>query len=365
MKKLFFILLLCPLFILPAYAQSPYEVASEEIGTAVMDQALTADERSITGQMVIDGNYDTGGAVKRLGEYLKDRLVTELKSNLRLTLQLLAMLAVYALLCTAADSPRTGQFTEICCTCAMAALLVGSVDSLITQVMDAIYRLSDYARVSLPVVFTAAAASGAVTSAGTQYAVSCMAINVLMDLVQELLLPCICAYLALTLSNSLFPHTVLQTVAKGLKWAATTLMTCVTIAFTSYLHLTGLIGGSVDAAAVKAARTVISGALPVVGGMISDASAAVLSAAGVVRSCSGAFGLVAVCAICAGPFAVLSVRTFLLKTVSELSGAMHSPRIQCLLSGVGSTLAMLMGLLGSCAIMLFMALTSGMKAVSG
>ena len=47
----------------------------------------------------------------------------------------------------------------------------------------------------------------------------------------------------------------------------------------------------------------------VVGGMVSDASAAVLAAANLIRNCAGVFGLVAVCAICAGPFAVLSVRT--------------------------------------------------------
>ena len=141
-------------------------------------------------------------------------------------------------------------------------------------------------------------------------------------------------------------------------------MTGSALAFTAYLGMSALISTSVDAAAIKTARSVISGALPVVGGMISDASAAVLSAAAVVRSCTGVFGLIAVCAICAGPFAVLSVKTFLFKTVAAVAESLQSSRMQRLLSGVGGSVAMLMGLLGSSAVMLFLSFTIAMKAVT-
>ncbi len=67
-------------------------------------------------------------------------------------------------------------------------------------------------------------------------------------------------------------------------------MTGMTISFTAYIGMTGVITSSTDAAAVKTVRTVISTVLPVVGGMISDASGSVLAAAGVIRSCAGAFG---------------------------------------------------------------------------
>ena len=56
-------------------------------------------------------------------------------------------------------------------------------------------------------------------------------------------------------------------------------MTGMTIAFTAYINLTGLISGSADAAAIRTAKTLISTVLPVVGGIASDASSAVLAAA--------------------------------------------------------------------------------------
>ena len=119
-----------------------------------------------------------------------------------------------------------------------------------------------------------------------------------------------------------------------------------------------------DAAAVKTARSVISGALPVVGSIVSDASAAVLSAAVIVRNCSGVFGLISICSICAGPFALLSIRMLLFKAVAAVSDAVENKRLQALFTAVGTTAAMLMGLLGCSAIMLFLSFSAAMQVVT-
>ena len=120
-------------------------------------------------------------------------------------------------------------------------------------------------------------------------------------------------------------------------------------------------GGAAHLAGVLAAGTV----LPVVGGMMSDASGAVLAAAGVIRSCAGAFGLITVCILCAGPFAVLSVKMLILKAAAAVTDSMQSPRLSALFSGVGSAMGLLLGLLGCCGIMLFISMLAGMKAVTG
>ena len=93
-------------------------------------------------------------------------------------------------------------------------------------------------------------------------------------------------------------------------------------------------------------------------------AAAVLSAAAVVRSCTGAFGLVAVCAICVGPFALLSVKNILFKAVAAVADAVQIPRLQKLFTGIGSAVGLLMGMLGCCAMMLFLSFAAAMKAVT-
>lgn len=69
-----------------------------------------------------------------------------------------------------------------------------------------------------------------------------------------------------------------------------------------YLTASGAIAGSADAAAVKAAKMTISRAIPVVGGILSDAAETVLAGAGVLRGTVGVVGMLVVLAICLTPF---------------------------------------------------------------
>ena len=72
--------------------------------------------------------------------------------------------------------------------------------------------------------------------------------------------------------------------------------------FTGYMAITGVISGTADAAAVKVTKMAISGAVPVVGGMLSNATETVLAGAAAVRATAGVLGLLAILAITAAPF---------------------------------------------------------------
>ena len=186
----------------------------------------------------------------------------------------------------------------------------------------------------------------------------------MMSLSQKAVIPLIYATLALTLSDVVFPNPMLAAMGRLTKWAAKTLLTWTTLAFTALIGMSGLITRKADAAALKAARTVISGTLPVVGGLLSDASSAVLSAGAVVLSCMGAFGLIAVCSMCLGPFALLTAKGMVFKAVEVLAESVQSPRLQRLFTGVSATVGLLMGLLGANAIMLFLSIGAALRVVA-
>ena len=123
------------------------------------------------------------------------------------------------------------------------------------------------------------------------------------------------------------------------------------------------LSGTADAAAVKTAKTVISTALPVVGGILSDASASVLSAAGVIRASAGAFSLVAVCALCIAPFARLGVKLIVFKAASAVAETVPNGRMSALLDDIGTAMGILAGTVGSFAVILFFSFTSAIRAV--
>ena len=149
------------------------------------------------------------------------------------------------------------------------------------------------------------------------------------------------------------------------RWCAVTAMTAVTLAFSAYMAISGVIAGSTDAIVVKTAKTVISSALPVVGGILSDSASLLLSAASFIRNTAGVFSLIGVCALCAGPFASLGVKMLLYKATAAAADILPGGRLSRLINEMGSAFGMLLSLVGCCGIMLFLSIMSGMRAVSG
>ena len=364
MKKLILICLMLPLFMINAYGLELEDEAAREFGTDRLYDVLDEEEKRISGKLSLDGSYDTSGAMARLWRNFVQQLVSELESSVKFITALLAICLMGAFLSSVCTQKGAAVALEITACATAAAYMLGNVDSIVSQTVEAMYRLSDYSKAALPVVFTAAAAGGAVSSSAAKFAAVSFALDILMSISQKLIIPLVYSFLAITLANSMFSNPILSCVQKLCKWAASTLMTGMTIAFTTYISMVGAIGSAVDTAAVKTARSFISGTLPVVGGMISDASAMVLSAAGVVKSCAGVFGLIAAAAICVGPFALLSVKMLLLKGVAAVADSMESGRLSMMFSGLGTAMALLLGLLGSCGIMLFISFTAGLKAVN-
>lgn len=363
MRRVLLLLLLLPLFCGRAYAEGLTADAARIFDAAQMESGLSGDEREIGGSLGGEG-YDVGAALARLWRAFVGKLKERTRAELGFAARLTALTFLCAFACSLCEGEKARAMIELCGVSAAAALLVGGMDSLVAQTTGAVYRLSDYSKAALPAVYAAAAAGGGVNAAAVGYAGACLALDVMMSLSQKAVLPLIYANLSLTLADVTFPNPMLAAMGRLTKWAAKTILTWSTLAFTAWLGVSGLISAKADAAALKAARSVISGTLPVVGGILSDASAAVLSAASVVLGCMGAFGLVAVCAMCLGPFALLSVKGMLFKAVAAAAESVHSPRLQRLFAGIGGVVGLLMGLLGANALMLFLSLGAAMKAVA-
>lgn len=357
-------LLIAPLFFSTAYAGDIYRETAEETGVYALEEELDEEARDVSGDLEVDGSYDVQGALSRLFKKLAEDIRQELQSSLSFATGLLAIAVLCALAGSLCSSKTIRDYIEIAGCAAAALSLLNGVDGIVRQTVDSLSALSDYSKAALPALFTACAACGAVTSAAARYAAVCLALDVLMSAAQSVIIPLVYAFIASTVAGSVFPNSLLESVSRLTKWLAGILMTGITIVFSAYIGMTGLLTGSVDAVAVKTAKTVISTALPVVGGIISDASSVVLSAAVIIKNSAGVFGLIAVCALCGGPFAMLSVKMLILRAAAAVTDSVPNTRLSRLVSGVSTAMGLLLGLLGCCGIMLFISLMSGIKVVS-
>jgi len=133
--------------------------------------------------------------------------------------------------------------------------------------------------------------------------------------------------------------------------------------FTGYIGITGVISGTTDAATLKVAKMTISGAVPVVGGILSDASEAVLVSAGLVKNAAGIYGMLAVAAVWIRPFVKIGAHYLLLKGTAGFCGIFGSKKTTDLISDFSSAMGLLLGMTGSVCLMLVISTACYMKGV--
>ena len=195
----------------------------------------------------------------------------------------------------------------------------GSLDTLMGLGSQTIGELADFSQALLPTLAAATAASGAITTATVQQVSTVFFVDLLLRLIRELLLPLVYLYIGLLTATACLPENRLGAIAEGLKKLVTWLLTTALLVFTVYLSVVRIISGSADSATVKVAKAAISGVVPVVGGIIADASETVLAGAGMLKNTIGVFGMLAILAACAYPFLQLGVQYLLYKGTAYLA----------------------------------------------
>lgn len=249
-------------------------------------------------------------------------------------------------------------------TLAIAAVAVTDVNSMLGLGRSTIENMTDFANVLLPTVAAVTAATGAVTGAAVRQMAAVLFSDLLVNLINSLLIPLLYAYLAVSIAHSALGNEGLKRLGAMLKWAVTTVLTTVMLAFVAYLSISGVVAGTTDAATVKATKFAISGAIPVVGGILSDAAETILASAGVLRGTVGVFGMVTILGICLLPLLQMAVHYLMYKLVAVLAAAVGSGRISALVDQIGTAFGLMLGMTGACCLLLLVSLVSSVTAVS-
>ena len=134
--------------------------------------------------------------------------------------------------------------------------------------------------------------------------------------------------------------------------------------YTGYISITGIVGGTTDATILKATKLSISGMVPVVGNILSDASEAVLVSAGIMKNAAGIYGLLTIIALWIGPFIRIGVQYVLLKITSGLSEMLGSKEMAGIIKDFSSTMGLVLAMTGSVSLIFLISTICFLKGVS-
>lgn len=221
---------------------------------------------------------------------------------------------------------------------------------------EAIDQIDAFSKVLIPTMATAAAACGSVTGAVVRQAATLLFSDLLITLINRLLIPVVYLYIAMTAATAALGSKGISAIANFMKQGVKWIMTGIILVFTSYLTLSGAAAGAADATALKAAKMAISNMVPVVGGILSNATETVLTGAATIRSGIGIFGTLTVLGFCIVPFLYLGVQYLVYKLVSILASVLYQGTISELINQIGAAFGLVLGMLGSCALLILISL---------
>ena len=276
-------------------------------------------------------------------------------------LSLIAIVLLVSILCGFTET--SDGVIRIVTAVVIGLLLLEPTNSLISLGTSAVTELSEYGKLMIPVMTAAVATQGGVTTSAVLYTGTIFFINLLTTFITRFIIPALYIYLCLCVANCALEHDMLKKVRDFIKWLMTWSLKWVLYIFTGYISITGVISGTVDASALKAAKIGISGAVPVVGSILSDAAETILVSTGVMKNAAGIYGIFAVLAVCVGPFAQIGAHYLLLKLTSAVTDLLgHKPSaklIQNFSTGMGFALAMT----GTVCMLLLISLVCYMKGM--
>ena len=338
----------------------PSTCYADGLDTGKVEDALPDEAKELAGDL--DDAADAQAFFDRLGDTVKQ----ELKDSAGGILKKAVSVVIVAVLCAILalfGGDKTPELVTLCGCAAITILCVSDTNSYISQGTKAIGDISAFSKILLPAMCTASAACGEISSAAVRYAA--MFMDVFIALAQNLIVPFIYAYLAVSIASAAFDNPSLGSISKLLKWVSTSFMTLLSLGFTAYIGVSSAIASGGDKLASKIAKTTISTALPVVGGIISDAASSVVAGAEIVKNTLGAFGMIAVLSLCISPMVVIGLNYLAFKAAGAFTSTLKLPQIASLTQSIGTAFGMLLGLVGCCGVMMFISLISCMRAVVG
>lgn len=253
--------------------------------------------------------------------------------------------------------------TELVGVICISVLLLSNTNSLIQLGVETVTELSQYGKLLLPVMTAAVAAQGGPTTSAALYTGTVFFTTLLNTVIVKLLLPLIYIYICLCIVSRAIQNETAGNLRETAKNTSQWVLKTILYVFTGYMTITGVVSGTTDAAALKAAKLTISGSVPIVGGILSDASEAVIVSTGVLKNAAGIYGLLAILAVWISPFLKIGIHYLLLKVTGSVCDVIGNSRTNKLVNDFTGAMGLVLAMTGTECLLLLISTVCFMKGV--
>ncbi len=261
-------------------------------------------------------------------------------------------------------SGKSKYVVELACAVAVGIILFTPANALIKLGVNTVNELIEYGKLLLPVLTSALAAQGGINGSVALYTGTVVFNTILSVCISKAVVPMIYIYIVLAIAGSAVGNDTLKSLQSFVKWLMTWSLKIILYVFTGYMGVTGVVSGTMDAAAIKATKIAINGVVPVVGNIVSDASESILVSAGVMKNSVGIYGLLVFFALWLAPFLQIGMQYILLKATGGICSVFGQKQSVKLIKDFSGAMGLLLAMTGAVCLMLLISTICFMKGAA-
>lgn len=360
-KRLIALFALLIIMATPVYAGELYDEQYRASGAESLPDELPDETLEYLDKIgVSDPQSDNISTIdfKKLAETVGDLAGESARKPLAVSGSLLAVTVVCALLegaKSAVGEKSIAATASAAATLSSCMIAAAPIASFIGEAADAILTGCGFASAFVP-VFAAILSAGGQTLTAAGYSGFMLAVlEGCTAVIASVLIPLVKIFMAVAIVSSVMPafrlDGIVTLIEKNLKWV----LGFFAALLAGALSVSTIASASADNAATRAVKYVVSGAVPVVGGAISDAVLSVQSCVGILRASVGGFGILAMAFIFLPPIISCAVWQLSVSLCSAASDMLGTAPVSRLLKSLSSVLSVMLSMLVFTAFILIIA----------
>lgn len=283
-------------------------------------------------------NVGADDIIKLLGNLLTGTIESPLKATVRL-IAIIILIAVCESFMP--DGAKINSVINLAGVLFCVISIINPISTVIKFAVASVTVSEKFMLVLLPVLTAVVSASGNPTLALSFQSIAFAAAQIISAVATKAIVPIIGVILALDISSSLMPKFSLTGITEIIKKSVTFILSFSATLFVSFLGLKAGLANTADTLATKGIKLVISSAVPIVGGALSEAYSGVLGNIMLAKSTIGVFGLCSIALIVLPSCIQLVFWIFSLKLSAGIAEMFELKGIVSLLKSVSSSLVLL------------------------
>lgn len=361
MKKFIIFLLIFAFFSFPVYAldenKADNDVESlykyiEEMKTEY--QVLNEmDFRSMVSSYM---NKSDGFSFKNLSKgilvYINREIIGSYK-DLSILIVICILFSLLTLIENSFNNKNVSSIAYYLCYLVIIIFLFKSFVSCSGLAVNTIKKVSDFMTALIPVMLALLASVGSVSQAALLDPLIIGGINIFTMIILKFIIPLIMISFAMEFVNGISKEFSIDNLNKLIKQIIIWTMVGIMTIFIGILTVRGLSSKTLDLVTAKTFKFAIDSFIPIVGGCLSDAVAAVASYSLALKGAVGLIGFIVIVVITVFPIIKLIVIALMFKLTAAIVEPISDGKITDLISKTSDSLVMLLASLISVSVMFF------------